>query len=516
MGEWLPNTYYAKHVRPWYESGFRYLWAAALETGLYLLLPLAWVALRVRWRMYRDGTYALVLLLVGTHLYYLLRIGGDHFGYRPLDFYWPLLALPAAEGIAYLGGRVASGFRRADWLPWRLGARAWAVALFVPVLFYASAIQGVLLSIGGYESDFELDEENAGWLLAAPGMPALVAISNDLRWQTARQSVGTRSWQHGMFAINLIRAWQPYEEALRGVIPNDAVVSRTGIGIAPYYVPDLAVIDILGLTDATTARHPVTRPNSQRHMAHDRRPPPGYLQQRGVNFQLHWSATSRVDALATTNYALQVGPELWMPFDVADHQWANERFAGRNLRARSRFSLIDPAGNRFPVGNHHYVGVEFLGRFEDGMDGWRVEGAAITNHRKHAFYVGQDPIFGHVGPGFLTSYHPDEGDKTTGKARSPEFTASDNHHLAFLIGSGAGSNVGVRLLADGQEVAVWRGRNNEHFKLIAHPLAAVAGKPLQLELYDNDLTGHIMLDHVLLVREAGTGPAITESRPATG
>ena len=31
-GEWLPNTYYAKHVGPWYESGFRYLWAAAIET----------------------------------------------------------------------------------------------------------------------------------------------------------------------------------------------------------------------------------------------------------------------------------------------------------------------------------------------------------------------------------------------------------------------------------------------------------------------------------------------------
>ena len=26
-GEWLPNTYYAKHVRPWYESGFRYLYS---------------------------------------------------------------------------------------------------------------------------------------------------------------------------------------------------------------------------------------------------------------------------------------------------------------------------------------------------------------------------------------------------------------------------------------------------------------------------------------------------------
>ena len=44
-GEWLPNTYYAKHVGPWYESGFRYLWAAAIETGLYLLIPLAYVAL---------------------------------------------------------------------------------------------------------------------------------------------------------------------------------------------------------------------------------------------------------------------------------------------------------------------------------------------------------------------------------------------------------------------------------------------------------------------------------------
>ncbi len=107
-GEWLPNTYYAKHVRPWYESGFRYLWAAALETGLYLLLPLAAVALRERWRQYRDGTCVLVLLIVVVHMAYVMRIGGDHFEYRPLDFYWPLLALPAAIGIVHLGGWVAN------------------------------------------------------------------------------------------------------------------------------------------------------------------------------------------------------------------------------------------------------------------------------------------------------------------------------------------------------------------------------------------------------------------------
>ena len=45
-----------------------------------------------------------------------------------------------------------------------------------------------------------------------------------------------------------------------------------------------------------------------------------------------------------------------MPFDVADHQWANERFADHDLRARNRFSLTDPAGNHLRVGDHHYVG----------------------------------------------------------------------------------------------------------------------------------------------------------------
>ena len=280
-GEWLPNTYYAKHVRPWYESGFRYLWAAALETGLYLLLPLACVALRERWRRYRDGTYALVLLCIIAHLYYLLRIGGDHFEYRPLDFYWPLLALPAAEGITHLGARIAAGRQRVRWLPWRMGPRVWAIALFVPVLCYASAPQGVLL----YEetaTHVEREEENAGWLLAVPGMPALVAISSDLRQQSAHQFVGLRFVAHREYANKRIREWQAYEEALRGVIPDDAVMARGDIGIPPYYVPDLQTIDIYGLTDATVARNPITPPSEERVIAHDRRPPPGYLQQRGL------------------------------------------------------------------------------------------------------------------------------------------------------------------------------------------------------------------------------------------
>ena len=71
-----------------------------------------------------------------------------------------------------------------------------------------------------------------------------------------------------------------------------------------------------------------------------------------------------------------------------------------------------------------------------------------------------------------------------------------------LRGGGGGSGVGLRLLADGDEAAVWRGETTERFKRVIYPLAEVAGQRLQLELFDNETGGwgHIMLDHVMLAR----------------
>ena len=298
-GEWLPNTYYAKHVRPWYESGFRYLEAAALETGLYLLIPLAAVAMRNCWRASRDGIWALALLLVGVHMAYVMRIGGDHFEYRPLDFYWPLLAVPASMGIVHLGSRIANRrWLRRFFPPFVVGARTCAIVLFVPVLFYASAIQGALLFEGAAIRErikmlhIELDDDNAAWLLAAPGMPMLVAVSNDLRRQTSRQFVASPFAEHREFANQQLRMWKPYENMENGVIPDDALIAGNTVGIRFYYLPDLKVIDTLGLTDATVARNPVEKPNHQRVIAHDRYPPVGYLEQRGVNFDIRAPATS--------------------------------------------------------------------------------------------------------------------------------------------------------------------------------------------------------------------------------
>ena len=530
-GEWLPNTYYAKHVRPWYEAGFKYLWAAALETGLYLLLPLAWYAMRQRWRDARDGAYALILLIVATHMLFLARLGGDLYEFRPMDFYWPLLAVPAVEGITRLGDWIADKLRymrtnmregvfRLHLSPDSASAHSaspiWvslcALLLFVPALFYANAMQWAILfeaeKIDKYAwtIHIELDEQNAGWLLAAPGMKALAAVSNDLRGGIIRQFLGKRFAEQREFTDMQIRKYQPYENMERGIIPDDAVMHGYSIGVLFYYLPELTAIDMHGLTDIAVARTPPKhKSNSKRKIAHDRLPQPGYLEERGVNIEVHDATDTAGLALARAQYAVEAGPNLWMPFDSPDDQWAISRFSGQTLFHNGSFLKTHPT---IPSANQAVlpdgslvVGERFIGDFESGMNGWLIEGDALTNHADFELYRWQQDVIGNIGPGFLTSYHPTNQDFPTSGAASPKFTAETDQYLAFLIAGGNADGVGVRLLSDGEEVAVWRGRDTEWFSPVIYPLADVAGKTLQLQLFDNEsgYWGHIMLDHVLIL-----------------
>ena len=349
-GEWLPNTYYAKFVRPWYEMGFRYLGAAALATGLYLLLPLAWVGLRQRWRECRDGTFALVLLLLGVHAFYVLRIGGDNFEYRPLDFYWPLLALPAATGMVQLGRWIASiKIRTFVWRRVISSTPAGALLIFAPVLFYANTMQSAQLLEGakvGEPTGFinlKLDAENNNWLWRASGMSALATTFKSLRASTERQWVGSRFAAFSYGADRMTGEYQPYENINWALIPDDAVTSRTNIGIAPYYLANLPVIDEHGLTDAVIARNPVVKPNPERIMAHDRQAPPGYLEERGVNIKVRMAAHTPADAIDRAAYAIQAGPDFWMPFNSDDTQWVFQHFAANDTFLINSAKMGDPS-----------------------------------------------------------------------------------------------------------------------------------------------------------------------------
>ena len=495
-GEWLPNTYYAKHVRPWYEAGFKYLWAAALETGLYLLLPLALAALRRAWRSRRDLACALPLLCVVAHMAYILRIGGDHFEYRPLDFYWPLLAVPAAHGILGLADSLWRAFPNA---PRQRGSRVrgTAIALFLPVLFYCTVVQNALLYF--LTPNLNLPDRplitgvTALSLTMAPGTQALFAITTDLIGVLGSHYVGLRWVSHWSFADQRISAWSSFEDAPREVIPEDAVAAIRAIGIFPFYAPALRVVDAYGLTDATIARNPTTPPNSQRILAHDRSPPPGYLEQRNVNFRPQPLAGSARLALARARYAVRVSPDLWMPFDAADHEWVLGRFVGWPLHT------VDDVD-----------GIRVISDFEEDLDGWQPIGDGIR--RIDVFASPQMTDFGSYqsSRGVLASFHPDDGPMVVGTARSPQFTADADECLCFLMAGGTSERMGLRLLANGVEAKVWRSEAGfwwgqlpfGNFRFVTFPLAEVANATLQLELFDDERGQHglIVLDHVTLIR----------------
>ena len=113
----------------------------------------------------------------------------------------------------------------------------------------------------------------------------------------------------------------------------------------------------------------------------------------------------------SADYAVKAGPNLWMPSDSVDAQWTAQRFAGRDLQTNKHFSTT----------------------------------------------------------------HPAPGDQATGTARSPAFTANRQRFLAFLIAGGSGNAVDLRLLADGEEAALWRSFSSTKFPLVVAPLAHVAG-----------------------------------------
>lgn len=216
-----------------------------------------------------------------------------------------------------------------------------SIAIFAVVLFYASSIQAALLEKGFIDAvcegektciAYDLDEENAGWLLSFPFMPALVAISNDLRWQSSKHWIANRAWYHERINRYATQPWEPYKQLPRGVIPDDALMLAGGLGQF-YYMPDLRALDNFGLTDHTVARTPSTRSNRSRLVAHDRNAPREYVAARGVNFNVHFSVPSAGKALGSTDYALKVGPDLWMPFDAVNGLWVNERFSEVEIAA---------------------------------------------------------------------------------------------------------------------------------------------------------------------------------------
>ncbi len=341
-GDLLPNTYYAKHVRPWPEAGFRYMMAAILDSGLYITGPIAVFAATRRWYLNKDSRAIFPFVLMGAHAAYLIRIGGDHFEFRPLDFYWPLLYILCADGIVSIAEIVAG---RSPAI--RYGRLTEAIV--GTLLLFISLVYGTALQIANYAVTHErssgagqprlrfvLDPAEFPMAPRILGLGQSARAFNSMMDYIVSRRIAVHHRQHQLFAEERIRAYSPYEViAGSGLIPEDAVSGVEAAGIAPYYLIDIEFVDKHGLTDRVVARNPVDRSNEDRQMAHDRNPPKGYLKSRNVNIHILRAVPSREIALQIAPYAVRLSESLWMPFQSNREDWVLQAFAGRDLQIRT-------------------------------------------------------------------------------------------------------------------------------------------------------------------------------------
>lgn len=264
-GEWLPNTYYAKHVGAWPESGLRYLASFILEYGLWIWLALLVLCLkRGQTPLVRPkgSVPCIAVAAVVLHFaYYTFVIGGDHFEYRVYSHLVLLLFISAV----WLVGQVTTQRRTAYLLLAALVVASWPI----PWVHWSETR--------------ERTTRGEAYMMVVPIAAQFpqpfrtpVAWWDGLQAWLIDHHVGTRHQEHKVFYEWQKQAWRPREEGLllewddRWVMPWDAV------GVPGWVLPHVAIVDSRGLNDHVIARSAVD-PAKKRSMAHDRTPPPGYI-----------------------------------------------------------------------------------------------------------------------------------------------------------------------------------------------------------------------------------------------
>jgi arabinofuranosyltransferase len=500
-GDWLPNTAYAKVVRPWPDAGVLYFGAALIQSASYLSLPLALTGGYLRWLRKRDPLLSLAVFVIVPHALYILIIGGDHFEFRPLDFYWPLLAVGAADALAGFGLWLRLRARRARaWHPRGMSVLIWSGALGA-LLVYSTVLQLAQLVVEyPRRSKRDLAPERLPelTLTAFPGGEVLPFFDTLLRAYQGSMTALTGhaiavSWvEHRGFQATLLRFFGPYGREGRARFPDGATMAHKWMGIIPYHLSEVTFIDELGLTDRTVARHG-TPDNAWRSMAHDRSPPPGYLERRGVNIRIEGAARSIQQALGIAPYALELGPDLYAPFSSEKPSWVETAFAGR------RWYHVDwNRPERGVLEGRRVRAVRRLLDCQTGPSGWALSGAACVRRAGK----GEGNVAQVEGTAWLSTYDAKRGDRAIAAASSPVFAGGAGSFLIFKLGGGAGDGLRLALRDDsGRDLATYRGANDQTLRPTLVALEPYAGRALHLELVDEEqgAWGHLLLDAVSVV-----------------
>ena len=103
-------------------------------------------------------------------------------------------------------------------------------------------------------------------------------------------------------------------------------------------------------------------------------------------------------------------------------------------------------------------------------------------------------------------------DARVGKLSGPEFKVQ-RKYLSFLIGGGSGRSVGLRLLVNGQEVRVARGRNSNTMQRAAFDISEFEGQSARIEIFDEETGGwgHTGADDIIQTDRASATPPTSGS-----
>jgi arabinofuranosyltransferase len=303
-GVWLPNTWYAKTTGVWPASGLRYLLCYVIEYSLWITIAVvllwAWKSLwardgarieaEIRTRRLRIACVAIAFLV--PFAYYTLVVGGDHFEFRVYSGLVPLLALVTLFCLDRLGWRATPACS--------VLAVASLAAMPIPYVHYLET-----RGLQTRQETYHLVRPIAGRF--PPPLSWYVSIFDRNQAWLIDRWIGARHQEHKVFAASVMAATPT--RAQGELIPWDGhpVAVAFSPGILAYDLPHVAFIDYLGLGDHVIARSPVVS-EEPRQMAHERRPPEGYIDCFKPNVDL---ALGRVKPRPLTDDDIRACEDRW-------------------------------------------------------------------------------------------------------------------------------------------------------------------------------------------------------------
>lgn len=238
-GDWLPCTYYAKTIAAWPESGMRYFASYVIEFGLYVWLAVAcvWLARVVRspgpvalLRRDNVGAAAVGAVFAYHFAYYTFFMGGDLFEWRVYTHLVP-------------------------WVPLSMVAMARSLRWSPRVLLGVTAAMAVVAQPIGWIK-FAHDDGDVAPHVPSFVRPVVATYDDWQRWLGARL-VCKRNFEMKVNFAGFVSGAPSREEGAKIPWEGFPVTHGMAVGVLGWVLPNVAVIDDLGLNDAVIARNPI-------------------------------------------------------------------------------------------------------------------------------------------------------------------------------------------------------------------------------------------------------------------